>query len=140
MASSHKHISKVLRVDPTEARNDILGCFGRSDRSAQRLGHQRRAVARLLARYVAFLRPSCPCDPARSTVPSLDCGAPPSTAVIPLPLRSDLAPSSPVGILGGVNHLATIRGRRPEHVCILRTPSSFMSPNTLCSTLLPTRS
>jgi len=137
VASSHKHISKVLRVDPTEARNDILGCFGRSDRSAQRLGHQRRAVPRLLARYVAFLRPSCPCDPARSTVPSLDCGAPPSTAVIPLPLRSDLAPSSPVGILGGENHLATIRGLHPEHVCVLRTQSSFTSPNTLYSTLLP---
>src|SRR5262249_36457949 len=25
-------------VDPTEARNDILGCFGRSDRRAQRSG------------------------------------------------------------------------------------------------------
>ena len=106
-------------------------------RSAQRLDHQRRAVPRLLARYVAFLRPSCPCDPARSTVPSLDCGAPPSTAGIPLPLRSDLAPSSPVGILGGENHLATIRGLHPEHVCVLRTQSSFTSPNTLYSTLLP---
>jgi hypothetical protein len=33
-----------------------------------------------------------------------------------------LAPSSPVGILGGENHLATIRGLLPEHVCVLRTP------------------
>ena len=117
--------------------------LGRSDvvrTEAQRSGHQRRAVPRLVARFVALLRPSYPCDPARSTVPSLDCGAPPSTAVIPLPLRSDLAPSSPVGILGGVNHLATIRGRLREHVCVLRTPSSFTSPNTLYSTLLPTRS
>ena len=113
------------------------GHFGRSDRSAQRSGHQRRAVPRLVARYVAFLRPSCPCAPARSTAPSLDCGDPPSTAVIPLPLRSDLAPSGPVGILGGENHLATIRGLLPEHVCVLRTPSSFTSPNTLYSTLLP---
>jgi hypothetical protein len=30
-------------VDPTEARNNFVGCFGRSDRSAQQL--QRREVA-----------------------------------------------------------------------------------------------
>src|SRR5262249_53588761 len=123
-----------------DARKEARRRFGRSDRSAQRSGHQRRAVPRLVARYVAFLRPSCPCDPARSTAPSLDCGDPPSTAVIPLPLRSDLAPSCPVGILGGKNHLATIRGRLPEHVCVLRTPPSFTSPNTSYSTWLPTRS
>src|SRR5262249_12532610 len=114
--------SEVASVDPTEARNDILACFGRSHRSAQRSGHQRRAVPSLVARYVAFLRPSCPCDPARSTVPSLGCGDPPSTAVIPLPLRLDWAPSGPVGILGGENHLATIRGLLQEHLCVFRTP------------------
>src|SRR4051812_5018430 len=29
-------LSEVAPVDPTEARNDILGCFGRSHRRAQR--------------------------------------------------------------------------------------------------------
>ena len=141
--SHASEIKETLTSAPVEgptAERSPNGGLGRSDRSAQRSGHQRRAVPRLVARFVALLRPSCPCDPARSTVPSLDCGAPPSTAVIPLPLRSDLAPSSPVGILGGVNHLATIRGRLPEHVCVLRTPSSFTSPNTLYSALLQMRS
>jgi hypothetical protein len=30
--------AELASVDPTESRNDILGCFGRSDRIAQRSG------------------------------------------------------------------------------------------------------
>ena len=97
-------------------------------------------MPRLVARFVALPRPSCPCDPACSTVPSLECDDPPSTAVIPLPLRSDLTPSSPLGILGGENHLATIRGLLPVPICVSRTSSSFTSANTWYSTMLPTMS
>src|SRR5262249_17427153 len=65
--------------------------------------------------FIAGLRPSCPFGPPRSTVPILNCGDPPSTAVIPLPLLLDLAPSSYVGVQGGGNQLAATRGLLPEH-------------------------
>src|SRR5262249_7646229 len=38
--------SLAASVDHTDARNDVLGCFGRSDRSAQRTGVKRETAHR----------------------------------------------------------------------------------------------
>ena len=45
--TNRSRLNQVASVDPTDARNDILGCFGRSDRSAlagfsQKANHRER--------------------------------------------------------------------------------------------------
>jgi hypothetical protein len=50
------------RSDDTEARNDFVGCFGRSDRSPQLEATARRAAALSLTQSDSFRRRSAPSD------------------------------------------------------------------------------